>query len=26
LRRPNSDFSDLQRFMDDNNNEDLVTL
>lgn len=26
LRRPNSDFSDLQRFMDDNNNQDLVAL
>jgi len=26
LRRPNSDFSDLQRFMDDNSNDDLVAL
>ncbi len=26
LRRPNSNFSDLQRFMDDNNNQDLVAL
>ena len=26
LRRPDSDFSDLQRFMDDNNNDDLVAL
>ncbi|MBF0264129.1 MAG: hypothetical protein HQL46_02575 [Gammaproteobacteria bacterium] len=26
LRRPNSDFSDLQRFMDDDNNHDLVEV
>jgi len=26
LRRSGSDFSDLQRFMDDNNNQDLVAL
>jgi type IV secretory pathway VirB4 component len=26
LRRPGSGFSDLQRFMDDKNNHDLVTL
>jgi len=26
LRRSNSDFSDLQRFMDDDNNHDLIEL
>jgi len=26
LRRPNSSFADLQRFMDDNQNQDLIDL